>query len=282
MLALVMVVVVGAVGAVACGDDPPAPKPPRFRTLDEPIKPLPAPVPAAGGFNVLQTFNRPGAAVSPVRAMIEDITREVAGDLNLDFTLPRTVYVTGQVCGEANAFYAPDTHQIVFCDEFAAHLESLFAGYTDERLRNQATEAAIVFFFLHEVGHALLGELGIRDIGSQEDTADTIATYLMIAMGEAELAIHAADSFLYMARAEAASNVPFAFWDKHGLSEQRFYSVLCLLYGSDPNKFAAFVESGMLPAETSLTCQRQWTDDSTAIVEKLAPHRRVKLTPLRR
>ena len=42
-------------------------------------------------------------------------------------------------------------------------------------------------------------------------------------------------------------------WDEHALDIQRYYNVLCMLYGSDPERFEA------LPNQIELPWQRAWT-----------------------
>ena len=41
------------------------------------------------------------------------------------------------------------------------------------------------------------------------------------------------------------------FSDEHGIPAQRFYNVLCMAYGADPNLFADIVEKGYLPRDRS-------------------------------
>lgn len=58
-------------------------------------------------------------------ATADVIASEVAA-LNADFVLPEPVTVTIEACGEANAFYDPQTVRITICTEFEDHLRSLF------------------------------------------------------------------------------------------------------------------------------------------------------------
>jgi len=46
--------------------------------------------------------------------------------LNGDFLMPETVLVRVEECGEANAFYDPNTVEIIMCVEFEDHLRQLY------------------------------------------------------------------------------------------------------------------------------------------------------------
>jgi len=52
---------------------------------------------------------------------------EVAA-LNVDFTLPVSLPVIVEDCGEANAFYDPQAQAITMCTEFETYLASLYEG----------------------------------------------------------------------------------------------------------------------------------------------------------
>ncbi|MEL7261235.1 MAG: DUF4344 domain-containing metallopeptidase [Pseudomonadota bacterium] len=47
--------------------------------------------------------------------------------LNADFTFPHVIGIIVAPCGEANAFYDPNTVEITMCSEFEDHLRALYA-----------------------------------------------------------------------------------------------------------------------------------------------------------
>ncbi|MEM1066322.1 MAG: DUF4344 domain-containing metallopeptidase [Pseudomonadota bacterium] len=53
------------------------------------------------------------------------LVAEEAAALNAQFQLARPVTITIESCGEANAFYDPDTSEIVMCAEFEDYLREL-------------------------------------------------------------------------------------------------------------------------------------------------------------
>jgi hypothetical protein len=58
------------------------------------------------------------------------------------------------------------------------------------------------------------------------------------------------------------------FADEHSLNSQRFYNILCLIYGSDPERYEAFVEAELLPAGRAARCPSEYTqkDESWSTV----------------
>ncbi|WP_246030463.1 DUF4344 domain-containing metallopeptidase [Litoreibacter halocynthiae] len=62
-------------------------------------------------------------------ALIRPLLEAEIGELNSDFSLPETVEIRIESCGEANAFYDPDSISITMCTEFVPHLEELFQKF---------------------------------------------------------------------------------------------------------------------------------------------------------
>lgn len=276
------VIVAAALAFTACGDSKPSAPPPapplKLRPYTGP--PLtgspaakPAAAPAAGGFRVLQRLVRDPAALTERQrmmiAMNNEVLLEIAADLNKRYRLPRDVSVRMAPCGTANAAYLPDQHAIIFCDEFVDLFARLFAGIRAQDDFEDAVVAATAFFFLHEVGHALIGELDLPALGNEESAADTYAMYLLLQTGHEREALAAADTFAFMAADHQAAGLSVPAWDVHGLNEQRFFQAACLIYGSDPARYAGFVP-GVLPAEKAAECPDSWQTSARRIEKALA------------
>ena len=116
------------------------------------------------------------------------------------------------------------------------------------------------FTLCHEIGHALFSELNVADFGSEEDAVDQLAAICFLRPKEptqndplaAEKLLAVADAW----RLEwALTDDPPAYWDVHSLDIQRFYNVLCLIYGSDPDKFHALPEQSGLPWQRAWSCE---------------------------
>ena len=57
-----------------------------------------------------------------VSSLTADILQEEINELNKTLSLKSPLTVSIEACGEANAFFYPDTNEIVFCSEFEDHL----------------------------------------------------------------------------------------------------------------------------------------------------------------
>lgn len=197
----------------------------------------------------------------------------IADAVNEELRLPRDVMVFFDSCGEANAFYDPESKSIILCYEL---LERAAATFEELDLDDEEHAGAVLgvsgFFFLHELGHALVDVLDLPVTGREEDAVDDLAGLILV-RGEAEDAAFAA-MLQFAAFSEDVEELPF--WDEHSLDEQRFYSVACLLYGSNPEAYEFLVADDMLPEERAERCGEEYERKDRAWSALLAPHVREK------
>ncbi|WP_081628539.1 DUF4344 domain-containing metallopeptidase [Novispirillum itersonii] len=132
-----------------------------------------------------------------------------------------------------------------------------------------------LFTLYHEVGHALIHELQLPVLGREEDAVDNLASLLMVPEEDdpemLEMVMAAAQGWL-MSAAAGDDEEELAFWDEHGLDMQRFYSVVCMLYGSDPDRFSAFADDAELPDYRRDSCPQEFDQVSTSWATLLDPH----------
>ncbi|MET0284227.1 MAG: DUF4344 domain-containing metallopeptidase, partial [Polyangiales bacterium] len=58
---------------------------------------------------------------------------------------------------------------------------------------------------------------------------------------------------------------------EHSLNQQRFYQILCLVYGSNPRAYQALVSDGVLPASRAQRCPAEYAQKSAAWEQLLEP-----------
>jgi hypothetical protein len=202
----------------------------------------------------------------------EKALQEVADGLNKTIALPRDVYINFDECGEANAFYDKQKHQVTICYE-------LIAGFYDDFKKDAKNEkelddevgGATAFVFFHELGHALIDVFDLPVTGREEDAVDQLST-LILADGTDEgeqMVINGAAAFAQESEQELDE---LAFADEHSLNQQRFYNILCLLYGQNEKKYASLVSQGVLPRERAERCQDEFARADRAWSTLLAPH----------
>ncbi|HEX6864048.1 MAG TPA: DUF4344 domain-containing metallopeptidase, partial [Thermoanaerobaculia bacterium] len=174
--------------------------------------------------------------------LLEDTVQE----LNNVFALPAPVPVVFRECGDVNAFYDPEAREIALCWELVEYYAGMFLSedQTEEEAEEggEALAGATLFTFFHELGHALIDLYDLPVTGREEDAVDQLATMILLEGGEeGEMAaLNGAWSFLTEEAEEDAGQEEeeeeLAFWDEHSLDEQRFYNIICLVFGSNPQE----------------------------------------------
>ena len=198
--------------------------------------------------------------------------RDVADALNKSFSLPHDIFIGFDNCEEANAFYDPVEKRITVCYELAGDIYEAFKGdyKTDEQVEEAVTNAT-TFVFFHELGHALVDAYDLPITGREEDAVDQLSV-LLLADGTREgeqMVLDAAVAFSRQANGELDE---LAFADEHSLDQQRYYNIICLLYGRDEEKFASLVHNGTLPQSRAERCGDEFARVDKAWDSLLAPY----------
>ena len=115
------------------------------------------------------------------------------------------------------------------------------------------------FTIYHEVGHMLVGELGLPVLGKEEDAVDTLATIWLLNDEDQDYAfnalIDASDGWYFNAVNSTGSGVDeFSYYDEHSLDIQRAYAMVCLMVGADPDNFGETADIYELPPEQQENC----------------------------
>ena len=204
--------------------------------------------------------------------MQERVLEEIAGELNKQLALPEDVTLSFDQCGDVNAYYDPERRRVSICYELLEDLYRIFedeAG-SQEELDDQVAGATI-FVFFHELGHALVHVLSLPITGREEDAVDQLSTFLVTdgtEGGEAS-ALDAAKSFYADAEEEGDE---LDFWNEHSLNRQRFYNIICWVYGQNPERYASLVEEGVLPEERAVRCGDEYAQIERSWTTLLRPH----------
>jgi Putative metallopeptidase len=203
--------------------------------------------------------------------LLEDTIQE----LNGVFALPADVPVVMRECGEVNAFYDPGTGEISLCYELVEHYSEIFMAdaETDEEQEaaGVSVASATMFTFFHEMGHALIHIYDLPITGREEDAVDQLAALILLQGGEEgeSAAIDGANSFVGEEEAEMDD---LAFWDEHSLDDQRFYNIVCWVYGKDPEGYQYLVEDETLPANRAERCPAEFNRLSRSWESLLDPY----------
>jgi hypothetical protein len=218
------------------------------------------------------TWNSSSNAQSRQLAQVfreERLFEQLAESLNATLKFPRDLPVHHTDCGEANAFYDPNTGKLSMCYELLNQISLVVndGQSTDQELGDRIV-GTWLFVFFHELGHGLVDMYGLPITGREEDSVDNFSTVLMVQAGLEDYVLHAAEYW-----AATGNNMvgELDFADEHSLNQQRFYQMLCLVYGSDPRKYQGLVESGILPESRAERCPAEFAQQSDAWSQLLEP-----------
>ena len=207
---------------------------------------------------------------------MEGRTLEKVQRLFSPFRLPIDLTVRTVGCdGRSNAWYQRPAVSLCYeyLDEIwqSAPKETTPAGVTPM----DAVVGQFFYVVAHEFGHAMFDLLQVPSFGSAEEAADQFSTFMMLHMGKDDARrLVAGAAFSYRnAVQNSASIVPLqAFSDLHGIPAQRFFNLLCIAYGADPETFAMVVEQKYLPEDRARNCKREYDEVAFAFKKLIVPH----------
>ena len=129
----------------------------------------------------------------------------------------------------------------------------------------------------HEVGHMLVGELGLPVLGKEEDAADSLAAILMLNDDSDpeswDALIDSADGWYFSATHSTGATIEdFSYYDEHSLDIQRAYAMVCMMVGKEPDYFSEVAKSYELSQDRVDGCSYTYMQAANAWDTLLAPH----------
>lgn len=183
----------------------------------------------------------------------------LADSLNRAFLLPIDITIELDECNAVNAFYDKNNKKLIMCYELIEYLwkySKSTSNNNDEA--NQTLSGLIAFIFLHEVGHALIDMYDLPITGREEDAVDQLATTILLLQKNGDQFLVSTSKFFLTKGVVDTLSHDLVFWDEHSLSLQRFYNIMCLQYGKDPQKYGLLVDNGLLPKDRAEQCKTEY------------------------
>lgn len=217
----------------------------------------------------------------------DELVQEWAQSANENFIPPANVPVIAKQCDTVNAFYDPDEKSITMCYEMADYLQELFAKPEEGEASPSAEDVdssvvgALNGIYFHELGHALIDLYDLPTTGKEEDAVDQLAALVLIGSAESSKdyrdIISLTDAWGRMSQASEAGPIgQDIFADEHSLSGQRYYNMMCYLYGSNHNAFLPLVADGELPVQRAMRCESEYNKMAKSWATLLEPHMRTE------
>ena len=181
-------------------------------------------------------------------------------------TLLEHIPVNFEACGTANAWYS-NTGAITMCYELADEYTSLFRE--SEINTGYGVANALHWVFMHELGHAVIDMYGLPIVGQEEDAADQFATVMLLREGR-----DGARALQAMAHVYDSGGGYTPSWDTHSLDSQRYYNMMCLLYGKHHDDDIGQSVEYRIPDSRAVRCPAEYTDAVRAWEALLADYMR--------
>lgn len=240
-----------------------------------------APTPASGHVTIrYEDAQTPeaqhGRQIMQDARVLEDLAQHIEDTL----ALPSDMGVVGKQCNTNNDFYDPTTNEIQLCYEAREHAEQLAAGAGGPDPVTPAVDEAISAAY-HELGHATLAVYDLAFTGREEDVADQLSAFMLLAPGAdakpypngVRIATNTAQEWKLSAKESGDAN-ELPFWDGHSMDITRMYNWECWIYGSDPTANSSIVTSGDLPEDRAGNCEEEFQNMSRGWQQLLGSHLR--------
>ena len=122
------------------------------------------------------------------------------------------------------------------------------------------------FALLHEFGHVVIRTFDIPLLGLEENSADTLAAVSLILLdrerpeagfGEVLGVTALAQEFVWESGLEREQS-EVILWAQHDLSARRFARLVCLIYGSNPDRYAWVAKAADMQENRAEGCSDEW------------------------
>ncbi len=120
----------------------------------------------------------------------------------------------------------------------------------------------LVSTFYHELAHALIDMMDLPVLGQEEDAADVFSVVVIEQLFKSQeaLAINSGGAMGFKVDADdrMGKGREWDWADEHGPDMQRYYNIVCLTYGSNPDNRTEFAEKMGLPLERAEYCNGEY------------------------
>lgn len=129
-------------------------------------------------------------------------------------------------------------------------------------------EANVLETLYHEMGHALIDTMDLDVFGPEEFAADFFAAYMIDRMHDdaqaRALIKDVAQAYAADGEQDRWDGTSAAMWDLHGKPMQRYFNLVCLYYGADPEARGDAIAAYDLPDARAQTCEDEFAQVSAA------------------
>jgi hypothetical protein len=174
-------------------------------------------------------------------------------------------------------FYNEIEYSLIVCyqlfrDTLGPAAKDMNAGFATPR---EALVGGLVGAVLHEAALAAFDIVNVPVLGSAEDAADQLASFVALQFGPQIARTVIKGTYLIWSEYEnkrAQGYQQYDFASESGLAQQRAYNVLCIAYGGQAATFKDFVDRGLLPEKRADDCANEFDQVHRAFNATIKPH----------
>jgi hypothetical protein len=199
--------------------------------------------------------------------------------INGNYDLPETIVIRFACATPEEGlgpYYDPSIREVVMPYGFRSYVYSTF--HSDDYMDSEedlhiVTDDVVQHVMYHELGHAFVDVLALPITGREEDAVDELSTLMLLAAYENgdEIALSTADFFEIESR-QYDEITDDAIFGEHSLDEQRFFNMLCLIYGADPEGRVEMMEDLGISEDRAMLCLEDYVKRSLAWATLLEPY----------
>ncbi|MEM1237996.1 MAG: DUF4344 domain-containing metallopeptidase [Pseudomonadota bacterium] len=113
--------------------------------------------------------------------------------------------------------------------------------------------------FYHELAHALVDVAQVPIFGQEEDAADVLSVMLITETWDEERAVEMAYDAAFGFSTDPEADAEYStFWGVHDPDVRRYYNLVCLFYGANPDEREDILDELGLPDERAETCPEEY------------------------
>lgn len=189
-------------------------------------------------------YNTPGGEDEKnARAFIQEegVTQTVSKLLNDEFELDHELSL--YMGGDEGPFFDEASGEIHMPYSFVFDIAERFErdAYSSTSVDiYDVTRDAYLHAMMHEISHALFVMYDLRTSGNMEKAVDALTILLLLRYYEngGDIVINAAELFVDEGTSGSTARSGRNFWTEHQFDVQSYNQALCLVYGSDPQRYA--------------------------------------------
>lgn len=216
----------------------------------------------------------------PIQQALEqsEFYEGLAQALSETLIFPRDVTVSFEEVGQVNAFWQAGTNQITISYELIADIaKGMDFDSSDPSASETAYINASLLVVMHEIGHCFVTLFDLPITGREDDAVDEFAAIVLSQMqNKSPFSALVAGAQWFYDSAEAWGDTPpeWLYADEHSMGKQRFYAILFLAYGSNPDAYQYLINDGIITEEQADNAVNEYKNKVKVWEQLLSPFER--------